>query len=691
MGLHDLSLKPAYDSEDDDVVNDFYIPALSESVLYRRLAGFFSSSALSIAARGISFLIANGGKIELVVGARLSKEDVEAIREGTETPEHVIETSMIKDIGQIEDEFTKNHFKALAWMIAQKKLEMKVAILTDDSGFPLDEKTVEKMGLFHQKVGIFQDKNGDVISFSGSINESASGWLRNIEEFKIFRSWGTEYETEQLKSDWQKFEKYWYRGSRSVKVIDIPDAVKNKLIEIAPERIEILSFHYPPQPKKKGVTLYDYQEEAVRKWLENKGRGLFEMATGAGKTFIALGCAKEIERKNEKFVMIVVCPFKHLVTQWLDKDLPQFDFDGIKIYDKNFKEWSNDLSNKIFELNMGYRKKLVIGTTYNTFSKKEFIEIVSKIETPILLIADEVHIVGSPKFQDGLLEKYVYRIGLSATPKRYYDTEGTKIIYDYFGETVYEFSIKQAINTINPLTGQTYLTPYEYHPRFVELTPEEYQEYKRLTKQLIILHGTKEKNAKADQQLELVKLKRARILRDAENKYAVLEDLLQEIKSIDHCLIYTSPKQIKRTQDILNNRGIIQAKITFKEDSRRRKEILKGLDNGVYNSIVAMKCLDVGVDVPSTKMAIILASTGNPIEYVQRRGRILRRYPGKEKSIIYDILVIPKASGSAVLSETEKSIILKELKRYEEFAESAINQEAVEKMVSNVIKKLNLE
>ena len=189
MSLRDLELKQSYDSGEDDIVQSFYIPALSQSIIYRRLAGFFSSSALSIAARGLATFIANDGHMELVVGARLKEADINAIREGLESPEQVLEKMMLDDLQSIEDEFVRDHVLALAWMGANKKLDIKVAIPTDTYGIPLEEEKIRESGMFHMKVGILIDKDGNELSFSGSVNESATAWQLNIEQVTVFRSW----------------------------------------------------------------------------------------------------------------------------------------------------------------------------------------------------------------------------------------------------------------------------------------------------------------------------------------------------------------------------------------------------------------------------------------------------------------------------------------------------------------------
>jgi hypothetical protein len=188
MNLRDLNLKSAYDSDTDNILLDFYAPALSVSVQYRRLTGFFSSSTLAAAAKGVSGLIKNSGNIKLVTGVIFQEPDIIAIRDAIETPEKVLERAMLREIDDLEGEFIKDHVRALGWMVAKGKLKIKVAIVLDNNGYPLESKIAYKQGIFHQKVGILEDIDGNQISFSGSDNESAMGWFSNIEEFKVFRN-----------------------------------------------------------------------------------------------------------------------------------------------------------------------------------------------------------------------------------------------------------------------------------------------------------------------------------------------------------------------------------------------------------------------------------------------------------------------------------------------------------------------
>jgi superfamily II DNA or RNA helicase len=657
----ELELKPDYDSGSDDILHQFYVPVLSRAKRYNRLAGFFSSSSLAVAARGISAFIENKGSMKIIVGARLQKSDVEAIKEGKEDPDKIISEIMLGDLKEIEDEVIRDHVRALAWLVAKGHLDVKVALVVDNSGQPMDFDAAMRRGIFHQKVGIFEDENGNFISFSGSVNETASAWEDNIEEFKVFRSW-VEGEVEHLASDNRKFEKYWYGQTDRLRVYDIPTAVRDRLIELTPDDVRSLRIaHVDEKP-----ALREYQNEAISRWLENSGRGIFEMATATGKTYTALGCLVELLKKEHRLVVVITCPFTHLIRQWRD-NLKIFGFRCLEAF-AGSATWEDRLANAIFDFNNGSMSVLVVVTTHDTFASERFMQAVNSVSGKIFLIADEVHGLGSPERQKGLIESYRFRLGLSATPTRWFDEEGTVVILNFFEKTVFEFPLDKAI-------ASGFLCKYEYHPYIVELAPYEMEEYKRLTKKIALEYSKTKDNLRKSELLNLYSIIRQRVIVNASEKYVAFNQILDVLDEPSHCLVYCSPQQIDSVQEILNKRGIVQHKFTAQEDAKERTRLLNSFAEGRYKVLVAMRCLDEGVDVPSTRIAIIMASSTNPREFIQRRGRILRLSEGKNKAVIYDIIVVPTIWGSIdpEFYELEAKIMKGELRRYTEFARSATN------------------
>lgn len=690
----DLELKHDYDSEEDDILRDFYIPVLSKAKKYCRLAGFFSSSALAVAAKGMSAFIKNRGRMQLIIGARLQKRDVEAIREGLEDPEKVIAEMMLGDLEEIEEEFVKDHVRALAWLVANNQLEMKVAIVTDKYGQPLDYDAALRRGIFHQKVGVFEDEAGNLISFSGSVNESATAWEDNIEEFKVFRSW-IEAEKGYFEADFSKFNRFWEGQASRTKVVDMPRAIKDKLIEIAPNNIEELNLDKWVEVGKQVTTveLREYQREAVQNWLSNDKRGIFEMATGTGKTIAALSCLKKAFETESKIVVVISSPFIHLSEQWI-REFNKLDIRSDKVLaDSSKTRWRDKLVDNVLDVENGISERLIVLTTHNTFSSADFMNIIkeSKKRVPelkFLLVVDEVHGIGAPERRNGLIEEYDYRLGLSATPKRWFDFEGTDKIFAYFGDVVFEFSLKKAID-------EQYLSPYIYKPHFTSLTPQEMEKYEEETRKVARAYYRSKDADEKDEIFTLLCIKRQKIIRNAMNKLVVFQEILDELHEVKYCLIYCSPRQIRTVQEILNQRNIVQHKFTEVERTRpedrfgglsERDFLIRQFSEGVYRALVSMRCLDEGVDVPPARLAIMLDNSGNPREYIQRRGRVLRKYPGKENAVIHDIIVEPvlRPTTSQELGNLERGIIAKELERYRDFARSSQNASECLKIMQNI-------
>lgn len=658
--LKDVDIKFKYDSDKDDLVNEFYVPVLSNSVEYYRMSGYFSSSSLAIAARGIAKFILNGGKMKLLCNAQLTKEDYEIIEKTNQNPIDYIQDSFLYDLHHIEDEFIKNHVKALGWMLANGFLEIKIAL-------PKDKK-----GIFHSKVGVLRDKEHNYISFSGSDNETAAGWLYNIEEFKVFKSWDSG-EDKYVSSDLDTFFEYWDGITEKTDVVELPSAVREKLIEFAPvSRKELIVIS---KETRKPINLRGYQEEAIDSWFAHDCRGLFEMATGTGKTITSLSAFKQLSSTKDKLVTVIACPQLHLIDQWV-KDVENFHSGKIIKASSKESKWKSKVKALARDFYMDLEDKVVIMTTHNTLASDFFIKNIKRIKSDKLLIVDEVHGVGSSKRLNGLIGEYDYRLGLSATPKRWFDEEGTQAIYDYFGDVVFEFDIKRALTEINPDTGKHYLTPYYYYPIVVDLNDEEYAQYIDLSAKIAQALARK-KNNNEKISLSTLCTKRQKIINNAEEKYDEFRKLLREHEGIDKLIVYCSDRQIDRVQEILNEENVTpQHRFTHKESSSKtqkelfsqREEILHNFEEGNYKALVAIKCLDEGVDVPVAENAIILSSTSNPREHVQRRGRILRNAPGKKHAVIYDFLVFPKEK-----TESGTKIMKKEINRYMEFAELAIN------------------
>lgn len=691
MSFCDINIDYSYETGNGDPINEFYVPVLSHAKKYDRIAGYFSSSSLAIAARGIAGLIANGGKMRIIASPHLSEDDIKIINKSIDSPQGFVENRFLKEIDNIEDEFQRNHLEALGWMMANRLLEIKLAFVVKK-----DDNEINESALFHQKVGILEDTEGLQLSFSGSINETASGWLNNIEEFKVFKSWEPGQES-YLKNDLLKFESFWNGKRPNVRVIDISEAIKEKLIYIAKDfsNEEFLAKQYITMNKKRTIdeklSLFFYQQEALDTWKENDYSLLFEMATGTGKTRTAIACINESMKLNKNLIVIISCPQGTLSRQWQGEiEGMGLEFHQSLIVDGTNRRWRKELERDIKKVSVGYNDNLIIYTTHTTGSSPDFISIISENckDIPICFVGDEAHGLGARIAKKGLLEIYKYRIGLSATPKRWFDDIGSSILTNYFGQKSFEFTIGDALSTINPITNKPFLVNYYYHPVFIQLTDEEFEEFEKLSKRIKRMSVYSQNSDMYQKRLESLLFARANIEKNAVNKYKELNKIIGNGQDLKDTIIFTSDAQIDEVLLMMSSKGILTHRFTQSEgtapeakyfDKSERQYLIDKFKDGTYQVLVAIKCLDEGIDIPSASTAILMASSTNPREYIQRIGRVIRQASNKTRAHIYDFILEPNLERlkNPEFVELEKKIFDKEMNRVEDMSTNAINNAEV--------------
>ena len=692
--------KMSWDSDTDNILRDFYKPALAHSKRYDRLAGYFSSTSFMITVLETLDFIERGGIMRLVTGAMFSPQDAKVLMGSAESRESVLSRNIINEL-QNADGIAKKCVSILGWMLANMtdgvpQLDIKVAIS-------------KRGGIFHHKVGIFTLNDGRMITFSGSTNETAWAWMNNMEEFKVFRSWGDSTHKQAVADDRTMFEKYWNNMGKNTAVYDVPDAVKNHLIQMRPKSAEDLKslideVNDELSALESRITLRKYQNDAISAWADNGFCGMFAMATGTGKTYTAFGCMDRLCENVPRFATIIAMPQKHLVEQWVDSmrewnagmSKSHHISETIVMAYSDYPDWKVKLDTAISNFNRWLasskrflQNNLTICTTHNTLSSDEFMERVKRIGENVLLIVDEVHEVGSPKRRTGLNPKYKYRLALSATPVRRYDEEGSEHIREYFHGTVYQFGIGEAIR-------REYLVPYMYYPLYVDLTHDESDQYVKLTIRIARKHAmTQDDDIGKKNDKHRLEMQRAKIVSTAVNKYGKLNTILKSIGGVpEYTLVYCDENQIDVVTNILSERNIPNDTITWKDPTSDRRRILQNLENRNYGCVTAIKCLDEGVDIPSARTAVLMASTREPRQYIQRRGRVLRKSKatGKQKAEIYDILVkSPPEYGDERAARYNRKMVARELLRLKEFASVAMNKDDAYAQVSHVAESYNID
>ncbi|MEA5510347.1 DNA phosphorothioation system restriction enzyme [Crocosphaera sp. UHCC 0190] len=479
-----------------------------------------------------------------------------------------------------------------------------------------------------------------------------------------------EYNLINLTIDWDKLVKEYEKRSRHYRV-----AEKSSFYQVSPSGI-------PKIPAS--MQLRDYQKEAVINWFKNKGRGTLKMATGSGKTITALAITTELYEKIGLQVLLVVCPYRHLVIQW-ERECQKFNLKPILAFE-NVHNWQSKLSVELYNIQTQNKLFLTIITTNSTLINQGFQSQVKFFPDKTLIVGDEAHHLGSPRFEISLPRNIGLRLALSATPERYFDEEGTDALLNYFGDVIKpEFTLSDAIK-------KKALVSYLYYPIFVELTESEAFTYAKLTQRIGWALG-KNDSMRNNENLTALLMQRSRLIGTAENKLTALRDLMQTRRETKHTLFYCGDgyldngtlnyqRQIEAVTRILGvELGYRVNTYTAETPLEEREKIRQQFERGDLQGLVAIRCLDEGVDIPEIQQAVILASTGNPHQFIQRRGRVLRPHPNKKQAIIYDMIVMPPNLDRQTW-EVERNLLRKELKRFMEFAKTAQNSaEASQKLM----------
>lgn len=707
MGLKDQKVKSEYRSLIDNVVQDFFIPLLREAISYKRAVGFFSSSALVEISKGIAEMASEGGKIQLVASPYLSDEDIKAIKRGYEDRNKIIERALLSQISEEpSDYYSMERLNLLASLIADGVMDIQIAYTEDKSG----------IGMYHEKMGIIEDAVGDKIAFSGSNNESATAMSINYETMDVFRSWGDPSEADRVRLKENAFYSIWHDTEPNIKVLKFPN-ITDALIEKYRKKEPNFNIDKEQFARKiityataipglreddtpigarvpADVELRNYQKDAISAWVGDNYRGIFDMATGTGKTLTGLGAISKLsEDMDDVLAVIIVCPFQHLVEQWVE-DIIRFNIKPIIGYSSSpQKDWKKRLQKAVRDQKLRRDKSFFCFVCTNaTFANESVQEEIGKIQSPILLVIDEAHNFGARSYARLLDDRFTYRLALSATLDRHRDDEGTALLYGFFGKKCIEYSLERAIN-------EDKLTRYKYYPIVVYLTDDELQKYEQKSYEMskCLIKG-KDGKYKLNKHGEILAMERARIVAGASQKLEALREQIKPYVKDNNILVYCGAtnvidekadcsitneddiRQIEAVTRILGNEFDMEvAKFTSEENMETRAMIKEQFQRGDrLQAIVAIKCLDEGVNIPGIRTAFILASTTNPKEYIQRRGRVLRKAANKPFAEIYDFVTLPRELNSVSALTIEQaqrdlSLVKNELARIKEFGRLAIN------------------
>ena len=673
--LADLPLAFAYRKGTNDIAREFYLPCHAVATTYDRAVGFFSSSIYAIAWPSLRQFVDQGGRIRLICSPVLSMQDQEALVEGhAALDEQAIAAQLQEEVKRLlAHSSLSKPTRVLATLVATGTVSIKIAFVGRDSD-PRSQR------LFHDKLGIFRDDSGHAVAFKGSMNETWAGLSAdgNLESVDVFLSWAADREATRVADESRYFDDLWENRYPSVSVRPFPEIARQELLDSADPQnwrqlvddicTEIeLAGELSADRRSGGRVPRPHQVQALRAWSDRRRRGILEHATGSGKTFTALCAMRDSLDRGE--IPIVLVPSELLVNQWLREIHATFDEQGLEILvcDGRTPTWRRMLG---AWTRRGGDARAVIASMA-TAASDDFLGRVREGDH-LFLVADEVHALGSTRRQAIFRIKTGPRLGLSATPRRAGDPAGTQAILDYFdGIVPPPFTLRDAI-------AAGTLSPYFYTIHTVALTPDEQREWDELTDRIRRAYAQVAgvgDGAEINERIRHLLLARARVIKRAGGKVPLAEQLVRkEYEQGQRWIVYCdSLQQLQAVVGQLRRAGLIAAEYHSAMPDEQRLATLAQFE-ALGGLLVAIKCLDEGVDIPSVDHALILASSKNPREFVQRRGRVLRTYPGKHFASIHDAIVIPNGPKD---DDIGNRLLAGELARAIEFGRGAINPSCI--------------
>lgn len=663
MNFKSLDIKISYIScGEESIAPAFLVPALKMTRLYQRSVGFFSSGVFEPIIDGIVALARNGGKIQLIASPKLSAADVAAIKEGYRQKEEVFESTFSRDFLFAIEGLNEDQLKLLVTLIAQDILDIKIAVT----------KTV---GNYHDKLGILEDFEGNIIVFYGSSNSSLNGYQNNYEKIRVVKSWDGN-QTGSIEDERREFYSLWNGTNPYVAIYNYKESAQKRILQVIENRAKC----------KRGeseapIELRDYQKEAIAAWGANGYHGFYVMATGTGKTWTAIYSAKKLLELTTAMI-VVIAPYKHLIKQWADDIVKAFPDSKIIMVSSENPHWGNQITQEVIRKRYNPKNQIIIVSTIKSFNTDKFNDVISRSSDNKLLIVDEAH-----RFtvrDESLRNTYKYMLGLSATPFSGSSAKKGYELMAFFGGQVFSLPIEKALGK--------YLVNYYYRPIYVYATDDEEGKFKYYS--TIISQCFRNNICIDPDKLAKALRNRLRVISMAEEKITQIDEIIDRVKETDHFVVYCGDgklfdsdtneemRHIRFVKGVLNAHGYKPSQFTAKENMQERMALVTEFNKGNITALSAIRCLDEGINIPSIKSALILSSNDDYREFVQRRGRILRKYDGKENATIYDVIVLPSPN-----LQTWAKI---ELRRYLEYARLSLNWDELEPKLNDHLMEYGL-
>ena len=648
LGLRTVPFRENYSSSIGSLLNEFYIPALSNSVAYDRAAGYFSSAIYALAPVVFSEFVTRGGKMRLLCSPHLSAADANAL---LELPAGDRPTTLEVAAASLAALANGTHLESRAAACLRA--------LIDAGALEIKFVTAGQTGLFHDKIGVFTDSGRDSVSFIGSANETAAAMVRNHEQIELFQSWVSDDAARRCNRHREQFEDTWLGLRHGLNVTSSADAAALILSIIEQEPLDqiVEAFRQAigrAELQPEAIALRDYQDAALKSWEAADNRGIIAFATGGGKTRTALEAVRRWTSSGKPALILV--PSELLHQQWEDEIRQLLPNAALLLAGAGHSReaWSRRIGDyTLDDASLGQR---IVLSTYQTAATTRFLDLVRDGEH-LLVVGDEVHSVGAAHTRQVLEDiDGGGRLGLSATPERFGDPLGTAAVFDYFGEILEpRFTLRDAVD-------QGWLVPYEYAFETCALTEDEEDKWSAYSTR-IAQEIARNDGELTEAALQLLR-QRARISKRAAGKAIIAKQILAaNYKSGDRWLVYCNDiEHLREVRREIESLGLDLMEYHSQNDASHEATLSYFTHRG--GVLLAIKCLDEGVDIPLINRALILASSTNPREYIQRRGRVLRRSPGKYSARLFDVLVVNRDGAALTPSEVTRAI---------EFAEDARN------------------
>ena len=730
----------------------FFSDCLCNATRFDLKLGFFSTSAINVLSDGFAAFLYNGGRMRLIINDVLSQQDKDIINKAGDSSA-IIPAISLNDIAKLKETLSqrgRHFFDCIAWLIRNNRIEIKIVTPKDSNGIShtkcglfadATNKVAFDGSCNFSRTALIENVES-VTAFCDWDSPSDKFRIEDVEEDFLRTFNGEDNSVEYLDSSAIRTSITSIFPDKSIKnlleeeidmlqngiISDYPISIKRALSRAKEKIVKTIQavesnkikaieenknprFPYLSGPRK-------YQITAFENWKNNNQKGLFAMATGTGKTLTALNCLLQIYNKSKYYKAIILVPTITLVEQW-ERECKKFNFNNIIKVCSKYPQWKSEIDRiKLKETVNSDIASYIIISTYASFVRDNIFPILNSFpKKRVLFIADEAHNMGSGRILDKIEGiPYLRRIGLSATPERQYEEEVNRQIFDFFGSSekfTFEYSMQEAINN-------GFLCRYYYYPHIVRLTDEEMSEYMEISKKLAKIYNPKKKDfRKGEDILKILLLKRKRIIHKAINKIVAFQQIISERYAekgnLKYTLVYVPEGNRvddnysdiydtidtigddEETNHIIDYYTNIVCKITptttvkkFTSDSKERDEILSEYEKGTLEVLTSMKCLDEGVDVPRSELAIFCASTGNPRQFIQRRGRILRTHKDKKYAYIHDLVVVPEVNSASESYQMERNLLESELKRVRDFALMSENTDFTFQQLRHILEYYNL-